>query len=402
MTIQRVELFSGVWLTAVQSRRFQSSHWSLHLLAPLRANTASLNALLPGVLRQGCQHYPSPESFSAVLEALDGDIRPSVQGCGEWQCFGFTAVFPDGSRSVQEAADLLGELLLRPATKNGRLLSDHLEQGKQQLLRLLEGEKSDWLHTARWLLLRQICAGEPLSVSPLGQPEEVRFAAMGRLFRQYQEMLSRCPVELYYCGSRPAEDIRRVWRSALAGLPRSQLFDRTPPLPLSRSGTPEQPQLFWEEWELPQCGLAMGFRTAVSMGDPMYPALLVANALLNQDVTSRLDGHSGLLTTIIKTEARPSEANRAELLARLQAIKDGSFTESRLSAAKQDIITRLDSISQAPLSLGKYWLHRAIAQDFLSPEELAELTSQITVGQAAAAAQEIQLDSSCYLIGPIA
>ena len=38
----RTELMPGVWLTAIQTRKFKSSFWSVQLLTPLRRETAAL------------------------------------------------------------------------------------------------------------------------------------------------------------------------------------------------------------------------------------------------------------------------------------------------------------------------------------------------------------------------
>lgn len=42
----RIEIMPGVWLTAIQSRKFKSSYWSLRLLTPLTQETAAMNAVL--------------------------------------------------------------------------------------------------------------------------------------------------------------------------------------------------------------------------------------------------------------------------------------------------------------------------------------------------------------------
>ena len=58
-----------------------------------------------------------------------GAIEPLVSRRGECHVFGFVASFlddglvPDETPLLEQAAQLLGELLLQPATRNGRLKS---------------------------------------------------------------------------------------------------------------------------------------------------------------------------------------------------------------------------------------------------------------------------------------
>lgn len=71
-TPYRTELMPGVFLTAVQTRKFKSSYWSVRLLTPLTEETASLNAVLPRVLRRGTASCPDQERLAAALDDMYG------------------------------------------------------------------------------------------------------------------------------------------------------------------------------------------------------------------------------------------------------------------------------------------------------------------------------------------
>ena len=87
-------LAPGVILRAVQTKKFKTSMLSVTFLEPLTADHASLNALLPKVLRRGTQRHPDMESLSAALDDLyGGGIEPILRKKGEVQCIGFWGVF---------------------------------------------------------------------------------------------------------------------------------------------------------------------------------------------------------------------------------------------------------------------------------------------------------------------
>jgi len=65
-------LAPGVVLRAVQTNKFKTSMLGLTFLEPLQEQTASLNALLPKVLRRGTRQHPDMESLSAALDDLYG------------------------------------------------------------------------------------------------------------------------------------------------------------------------------------------------------------------------------------------------------------------------------------------------------------------------------------------
>ena len=58
MEIIRRRLMPGVHLTYIQERKFKTNLLSAQLVSPLRRETASANALLPAVLRQGYGSLP--------------------------------------------------------------------------------------------------------------------------------------------------------------------------------------------------------------------------------------------------------------------------------------------------------------------------------------------------------
>ena len=66
------------------------------------------------------------ESLSAALDDLyGGAIEPAVRKKGETQCIGFVSSFLDdaytlnGETILESAANLLGEMLLKPLTEEG-------------------------------------------------------------------------------------------------------------------------------------------------------------------------------------------------------------------------------------------------------------------------------------------
>ena len=72
LQVKQTELFSGVRLTAVYTKKFKSSVLGLHFLLPLEKENASLNAPFPAVLRRGSRSHPDLESLSAALDDLYG------------------------------------------------------------------------------------------------------------------------------------------------------------------------------------------------------------------------------------------------------------------------------------------------------------------------------------------
>ena len=160
-------LAPGVILRAVQTKKFKTSMLSVTFLEPLTADHASLNALLPKVLRRGTQRHPDMESLSAALDDLyGGGIEPILRKKGEVQCIGFWGSFlddafvPQKTHILEEATALLGELVLAPAGGKEGFLPAYVESEKENLLQKIRSQVNDKLQYALSRLRTQMCQGE--------------------------------------------------------------------------------------------------------------------------------------------------------------------------------------------------------------------------------------------------
>ena len=69
---------------------------------------------------------------------------------------------------AEPMADLLGELLLDPLTRNGRFLSDYVESEKENLIDAIESILNDKRDYADARLLQEMCRGERYGIDRLG------------------------------------------------------------------------------------------------------------------------------------------------------------------------------------------------------------------------------------------
>ncbi|MCD8382058.1 MAG: insulinase family protein [Clostridiales bacterium] len=417
----RTELMPGVWLTAVQTRKFKSSCWSLQLLTPLRRETAALDALLPRVLCQGTAHCPDQELLGAALDRLYGGvIGPTVTRRGETHCVGLQGAFlddaltPDGAPVFPRATELMGDLLLRPATRNGRLRVEYVDGERNNLLGEMRSVQNDRRRYAALRLEQEMCREEPFGAGCLGSPETAAKIKVKHLDRHYRSLLAESRLELYYCGSASPEEVRQAWTEALMGLPRRG----RPALPETLVNVvPETVREVTETAAVRQTRLALGFRTGCGIDSLRYPALLVTNGLLGvgpasrlftrlrerqslcYSVSSALETHKGLMMVQCGVSAKQADAAVEEILRQLDDLKAGQFTAAELEAARRGLGHRLRAISDSQPAMARFWLDQAISETPYTPEELARLTDGVTAEQVVECAGHIALDTIYRLTG---
>jgi len=193
MQTTRRELAPGVNLRCVHTNKFKSAYLSVTMMLPLEAERASLNALLPYVLRRGTREHPDLEALSAALDELyGGAIEPMVRKRGETQCVGLVAGFLDdkyaldGRPILEPAAALVGEILLNPFTQDGVFCPEYTAGERANLIDRIHSQINDKRTYAVQRLTQEMCRYENFGVDRLGTrppPPQLLPKAFGRGIR---------------------------------------------------------------------------------------------------------------------------------------------------------------------------------------------------------------------------
>ena len=413
----RREIMQDVFLMYLPAQHFKTSRLTLNLIAPLRRETASANALLPAVMRRGTVRYPDMESLSAALDTLYGaNIDYTVRKKGERQCVGFAAGFiddaftPHGEKLLEPVAELLGELLLEPVTQRGRFLSEYVDSEKANLIDAIRGLKNDKRDWADIRLMQEMCAGEPYSVLRLGDEETASRLNNQTLYTHGQALLSGSRVELIYCGSAEEKRVEDAVLAALAALPRGA---QTELPPVERVQAPAQPRLVTETMDVTQAKLAMGYRAA----SEDTPALLLANLIFGGYSNSKLflnvreklslcyyasSGYhrsKGIITVSSGIEAQNYEVARREIAAQLEAVQNGDFEPWELEGARSCMLSSLRSREDSAGRLEEYYLGQAATGLWEDTDALLAQLEAVTPERVAEAARSIRLDTVYFLTG---
>ena len=108
-------------------------------------------------------------------------------------------------------------------------------------------------------------------------------------------------------------------------------------------------------------------------------------------------------TCILTVESGIEDANKdkaiAEILAQLQAIKDGKFTQVELDHCKMILSTASKAATDSLSALENWYLTQLMRGTNISPDEDFALLSSITAEEIAKMANTVQLDTTYLLTG---
>lgn len=423
MEMNRLELMPGVWLNHLRSDKFKTACLSVNLLTQLTRETASMNALIPYVLRRGCALYGDMEALSARLDELYGTaIEPVVRRIGEIQSIGFYASIPEseflpGKEDVlRPACELLGELLLHPATRGGLLLPRYVDSEREKMLDALRARVNDKRSYAVTRCIEEMCCFEDYSAGRLGSVEEMKNVRYTKLSKHYRSLLQSSPVEIFYCGRADRDRLAAVLRDVLATLPRGEI-DEELGTEIRMNALEDQPREVTEPMDVTQGKLVIGFRLGDCMDDPDPAALTVFNGVFGSgsasklfvnvreklqlcyEAASMLDTHKGLLLVAAGIDFDKKEAAQEEIFRQLEAMRRGEISDEELQAAKAGAAAELRMAEDSQGELEGFWLSQIVRGLDYGPAELAELCEDVTKEEVAAVAQSADCDLIYFLSG---
>ena len=424
MNVQRTELFPGVFLTTLQTEKFKSDCLSVNLLTPLSRETVSKNALLPRVLLRGSAFHPDMDAISAACDELYGArVLSNVRKKGEILCVGLYAGFladrftPDGSQLLEPVARLLGELLLSPATKGGLLRRDYVESEKEKLIDDIRARVNDKISYGIDRLVEEMCCYEDYGCDDMGSVSDAEAVGYVELTRWYHDLLQTAPVEIFYCGAASPSRVAAACTDALITLPRGEIDYDAIGTDVRMNAVEAEPRRFDETMDVAQGKLSLGFRLGECMEEPDFAAIAVFNALYGGSVTSKLfenvreklslcyyagsacDANKGVMLVYSGIAPENREKAEAEILAQLDAVRTGDFTDEELSHARKHVASALRARTDSPGALEEFYLTQTLRGLDYGPAELAALSELVTRADVLAVAGGIELDAVYFLHG---
>jgi len=422
-SLHKSEVLPGVSLTCINTDKFKAGCITFNLLCELRRDTASLNALLPRVLRRGTKSLPDMDSISAALDDLYGvRIEPVIRKKGEVHCIGFYADFPDdryipGNISlIEKTINIIGEMLLSPAKQDGLLRKDYIESEKSNLIDDIRAAINDKRGYAVDRLLEEMCSEEAFGISKLGNEESALAITDISLSAHYRDVVRNSMIEVIYCGSASPERIIAAVKPVFVSM-QDRGGQIVPGTKIIYEPVNDTPRHFRESLDVTQGKLTIGFRIGEVMKEPDYPALMMLNAIYGGSVSSKLflnvrerlslcyyassmtDKHKGLMIVSSGVEFSKFDTALDEILSQLESVKSGDISEVELTSAKRAIKTSISSALDRPGGLEELYFDSIISLIPYDPIKLGEMVEDVTLDRIVNSASGIKLDSIYLLSG---
>ena len=421
--MKRIPLSEGCALTIIPSDKFKTEYFDFNLILPLREETASYAALLPSVLKRGCEKYPTMALLTKHLDYLySTGFSTRVMKRGENQILGFTMDFlrdslvPDGKSLAEDVLNTLRAVLFEPLTENGAFKEEYIESEKKNQIDAIRSLINNKNAYAMRKCHEAMCGGSAFAVSENGTEKGVSEITGKKLYDFYKKLFKTAPIELYYVGTAEEEKVVS-WAKALLkdierepiGLLPTEVFVR------ERTEVNE----ITEEMEVAQGKLILGFSSGHTLKDSDYTAYTLFNELYGGSPTGKLfdnvrekmslcyycrsipEAHKGILTVASGIEVENRDSAVSEILRQLALTKEGNITDEELLAAKKSLINSYRQLYDDNAGMALWYLSRRIAGNEKTIEEVIEEIGNVTKEQIARCAADTVLDTIFFLKGTL-
>lgn len=389
-------------------RRFKTASLTLQLLTPLREKDASVNAILPFLMRRGCRAFPDFAALKRETDRLYGaQITSGVSRLGEAQALTLQVICLDdrfalaGEPVAAACAELLRGMVFEPPfDEKGLFRRADLEEEKRCLIDSIRSRINNKRRYARQKGEDLLCRGEAYAVDPSGTEEQVAALTPEEVTAAWRRILSCARVQILYQGSGDGEAAAAPFLRGFGEIDRRPL-----PLPVERRPHEGPFRREQERMAVAQAKMVTGLRCRGDGEQMDPPAARTAFALFGGTPTSllfrtvreklslcyycsagfdRIKG-VGFIESGVAAEKIP--AAREEILRQLDLLKAGEFSDGDLEDVRRYMASLYAGLPDSQGSMGSFYLNQALYPRVKSPEESLEELNAVTRDRVIAAAR---------------
>lgn len=416
---QGESLGGGVRLFVRPTSKFKTTTIKVFVHRQLDEHAAQA-ALIPFLLRRGCGRWPSLRDITKELELLYGaSLGVDTLKLGERQilCFRLDLLgerFNVGRRSLlSRGTRFLSEVLWNPLSPDGEsFVEESFVSEKRNLRHSVESIVDEKIRYATERLVQEMCKGEPFALHEYGDLESIDRLTNPSTFAFYRETLATSPIDLFVVGDVDPAQIREELIEKTPLGKRSGPFCEIPEVVRKR---PHRTRTVIEEKEVSQAKLVMGYRTPLEPTSKLFPALMVANAILGGGTYSKLfknvrereqlayyanSSLERIKGILIVQSGIPSERSNTAVKVIQRQFSDlrrGRVSEEELDGAKKALLNRYRTAEDSPGRMINDSLEAIISGRRPSGRVMMRSLSRISVDDVVDASKTLRLDTAFLL-----
>lgn len=413
------ELLNGVTLHIIDAPKFKTNLISVFFNIPLKRETVTQAALLPSVLKRGCEKYPTIKEMSKRLDDLySASFGAGIRPKGDGEVLFFTADYISdkyiSEKITRDIAEFIRDFIFSPLTEDGGFLKSYVESEKTNLKNAILSLVNDKKEYAEVKCREAMFGKSGYGMFEAGYIEDLDNITPQSLYEFYKWVLENSKVDIFISGSVDAEIVKEV-EDTLAPLFTSRDADYIKSS-VAVSSTTEIRKVT-EPADTVQSKLCMGLCCNVEPTSKEYYALMLANCIFGGSPFSKLFNNVReklslayyavaktsrfksvmMISSGIQTENYQKAYD--EIMVQFNKMLNGEIEDSEIVSAKKYLTNSLNSINDSPRGMEDYYLSGAIMGNNESVEDFLNGILAVTKSEITDVWNKIKLDTVYFLKG---
>ena len=392
----------------IETKKFKTNVYALYLTIPLTKENVTYNALIPTVLKRGCEKYNNQLEISKKLEEMyDATFGIGITKVGNNEVLKFyleslnNNYLPNNEDLSKISIEMLLNIVMKPYLVNGKFDDDYVEQEKENLKKVIESRKDNKDTYATNRLLEEMFKEEPYGLYKFGNIDEIDNITSEKLYEKYKELIKNSEKYLYIVG-----DVKNLNIESYNIDEKEITISKEFPVKIS-----EKENIVKEQMDVTQGKLVIGLNTPNNKQE----VIALYNTILGKGANSKLflnvREKEGLAYSagstylkrnnaiIISTGIEVSKYNKAvEVIKKqLKDMENGNITEKEMKDAKQFINAGLNLINESSENMIEYRFDKDLYNEEIDIEKYRKEIEEITKEDIVKVAQQIKIDTIYFL-----
>ncbi len=415
---EKIEIANGVKACFVKADHFKTNVMSVHLVLPDNGDVEA-NALLCYMLRRRSAKYPTMTLLNRRLAELYGaSLACGISKSGDSQdiCYRITSVSDRFALSDEgiskDCTELLLDILFQPKLEDGHFCEEDIELEKRLLIEKIDGEFSEKRIYARDRLIEEMFKGKSYGVGRFGRRDEIKNVTDERLLKAWKSYLENAIIQFNFVGETD-ESVVDLLKEKFSAIDRTKVVE----IETEFEPVAKEVKKVDEKLAVKQGKLVMGFRAGTTEAkDNFFPVRVMIDMFgggpysklfmnvreklsLCYYCSARLIRDKGIVLVQSGIEDENEQKATDAILAELDNMKNGRFTEEDIENSKKGLTDAYLSVGDTPESIDA-WIGARPLEDIIElPQYFAEQVNLVTAEEIRKAAEKITLDTIYMLSG---
>jgi hypothetical protein CLOST_1905 len=397
-----------VKIKKIETKKFKTNVYALYLTIPLTKENVTYNALIPTVLKRGCEKYNNQLEISKKLEEMyDATFGIGITKVGNNEVLKFyleslnNNYLPNNEDLSKTSIEMLLNIVMKPYLVNGKFDDDYVEQEKENLKKVIESRKDNKDTYATNRLLEEMFKEEPYGLYKFGNIDEIDNITSEKLYEKYKELIKNSEKYLYIVG-----DVENLNIESYNIDEKEITISKEFPVKVS-----EKENIVKEQMDVTQGKLVIGLNTP----NKKQEVIALYNTILGKGANSKLflnvREKEGLAYSagstylkrnnaiIISTGIEVSKYNKAVEVIKnqLKDMEDGNITEKEMKDAKQFINAGLNLINESSENMIEYRFDKDLYNEEMDIEKYRKKIEEIKKEDIVKVAKQIKIDTIYFL-----